>query len=526
MAAWPRRAPDSGSASSGQPALRAKAAAACPSPVSRSWRPATTTPRRRLPNRVAQSASCASARSRPRCPVGWSTLGALARAEASQERDAIRASLPGRRHLLAHQRLAQREVEVHHARASFQRGPVGAAGERAHPAQPLRRGLVRAHLEEPLRASPKSLSWSIACPAPTSRSSAGGRRSDEQRHPRLVRLDRPRAAAPRRRCPMCRRPPPAGRRPWQAPGRRSRRSARPRGSEQRRRSSRASASTSGAQREPGEVQAARIPQRASSSTNAPSSDRYRSMGTGQSISSRFGQLIGWSCWRVTVAESAKSSCCTASAAPAVPGTAWSRIWPRTLSAASRSTCPGTASKPARCDRSASRAACGTCSARSRALRARAAIRWAGASRCTWRWPRPSGSSGLVLISRDRRHRGRRASGTQREPTAVWPTSSTGPARGVHRALARPAAVRRATRPRSTRLARADQLRNRPDGSGRRAARHRHGRDASRCGTRLAELQHAGDRARRRARREVPCASGERWSRCCPTARLQVGARRS
>ena len=48
------------------------------------------------------------------------------------------------------ERLAQRQVQVHRARPALERRPHGAAGQGAHPAQPLRRRLVHADLGEPL----------------------------------------------------------------------------------------------------------------------------------------------------------------------------------------------------------------------------------------------------------------------------------------------------------------------------------------------------------------------------------------
>ena len=60
------------------------------------------------------------------------------------------ARLVGRQRLVEHERLAQREVQVHRARAAVERGPARAAGERAQPAQPLGRRRVVVDLDEPL----------------------------------------------------------------------------------------------------------------------------------------------------------------------------------------------------------------------------------------------------------------------------------------------------------------------------------------------------------------------------------------
>ena len=75
---------------------------------------------------------------------------------------------------LDHQRLAQREVQVHDARPALERGRVGAAGDRAHPAQPPRAWRPRVPTSKNhFAAAPYSFSWSIAWPAPFSRSSGG-----------------------------------------------------------------------------------------------------------------------------------------------------------------------------------------------------------------------------------------------------------------------------------------------------------------------------------------------------------------
>ncbi len=119
-----------------------------------------------------------------------------------------------------------------------------------------------------LAALPNSLSWSIACPAPFWRSS-GGRSAvkQEQRNARLVGLDRRRqssaTAVPDVHATATGSPEalasPSAKKPEQRSST---------WEKHRSRGSRASDSTSGAQRDPGDVQAARIPHRASSSTNA------------------------------------------------------------------------------------------------------------------------------------------------------------------------------------------------------------------------------------------------------------------
>ena len=99
-----------------------------------------------------------------------------ARAARTHGRPSARPCPVGGVELLGHrrQRLAQREVEVHRARAGRRR-PCHRRGRRARGgASPVAPRLVVAHLHEPLgRASRTASSWSIACPAPTSRSSGG-----------------------------------------------------------------------------------------------------------------------------------------------------------------------------------------------------------------------------------------------------------------------------------------------------------------------------------------------------------------
>jgi hypothetical protein len=62
-----------------------------------------------------------------------------------------------RRLLIGEERLAQGEVEVHDARTRFERRPVRAAREVAHPAARALVGFVEADLEEPLGRAPEQL---------------------------------------------------------------------------------------------------------------------------------------------------------------------------------------------------------------------------------------------------------------------------------------------------------------------------------------------------------------------------------
>ena len=153
----------------------------------------------------------------------------------------------------------------------LERRRIGAAGERAHPAQPLAARLVVADLEEPLRGPAQQLQLIDRLPGPVLTQlgwPVGGQ--DEQGHARLAGLDR------------------GGQ---ELGGCRSRgagdRDGHARGLGEAEREEAGAAlvdvgialkarlvrerQRSGALRDPGEVQAARIPQRASSSTNARSS---------------------------------------------------------------------------------------------------------------------------------------------------------------------------------------------------------------------------------------------------------------
>ena len=102
------------------------------------------------------------------------------------------AGAPVRRQLaVGRQRLAQREVEVHHSGAALERCPVSAAGERAHPAQPLGRCVVHADLEEPLGGAAEQLQLVDRLPGAhlaQLRRPVGA--EQQQRHACLLRLDR------------------------------------------------------------------------------------------------------------------------------------------------------------------------------------------------------------------------------------------------------------------------------------------------------------------------------------------------
>ena len=143
---------------------------------------------------------------------------------------------------------------------------------------------------------------------------------------------------------------------------------------QRSRGSRTSARTSGDEREPGEVQASRMPQRASSSANARSR-RW--------VSGRAGMMAGCP---------SRSSSCMASRRPVAAGTRWCAT--STANAIARwLPTSGATGRPRRAGRSTSTPACRTPSA-SCVRRSRwPAIRREVASRCTSRSRIPSSSPG-------------------------------------------------------------------------------------------------------------------------------------
>ena len=95
-----------------------------------------------------------------------------------------------RQRLVEHERLAQREVQVHGAGAPGDGRLVGAEGEPAHPPQPLGRRAVGADLEEPLRRAAVELQLVDRLAGPDLaqlRRAVGG--EDDERDPRLVGLD-------------------------------------------------------------------------------------------------------------------------------------------------------------------------------------------------------------------------------------------------------------------------------------------------------------------------------------------------
>ena len=260
----PRRAPDSGSASSGSAGALGEARPAPRRAAGRARRGPATITRARARRRARRASPSSSASARPRARV---------RGRVTHGRPPARPPPPGSSSgsgAVGHERLAQREVQVHRARAAVERGPERAAGELAQPAHARRRRRVVVDLEEPLGGAAVELDLVDRLPgadlAQLGRAVGG---EHEQRHARLVRLDHRGRVVGRRGARACRRARPG------TPGRlgqpereEARRSAR-RCATSRAAAARARAtSTSGVEREPGEVHASRRPQRASSSTKA------------------------------------------------------------------------------------------------------------------------------------------------------------------------------------------------------------------------------------------------------------------
>ena len=132
--------------------------------ATRSSRPATTTPRCAPPPRARCSSRVGAARrgaprsarartARPSARAAAVVAAAARRVTSGSRSGKFRCTAPG---------------------PALERRPVGAAGERAHPAQPLPAlASCVPTSKNHFAAPPYSFSWSIACPAPFSRSSGG-----------------------------------------------------------------------------------------------------------------------------------------------------------------------------------------------------------------------------------------------------------------------------------------------------------------------------------------------------------------
>ena len=211
----------------------------------------------------------------------------------------------------------------------------------------------------------------------------------------------------------------------------------------------------------------------------------------------------------------RSSCCTASAAPAAPGTASRSAWTANATGRWRSTSRARrqAAGSGAADHASPAASSSVLAARARALRAVRLL--AGRAR---RAARRAGRARARLAPGARRVHTRASRTPPSAPPGVPAderarrASSRRPLRGLHRALAHPAAVRR--RPAGVgELARADQRRNRPErAGGGRCAASAPGEMEPLWG-RLGELAMPG-RGRRRARREVPGARRAHGRGCC------------
>ena len=293
------------------------------------------------------------------------------------------AGLGRRQRRVEHERLAQREVQVHgagppsvavhtarQASARIHRSRSGVAAWRADVEEPL--GVVAVELELVDRLAGADLAQL--------RRPVGG--EDDQRDPRLVRLDRPPAGSARPPSRSCTSPPPGG--PWPCPAPRAKKPATRSSTcdQHGRRPSRTSERTSGVEREPGDVQAPATPQRTSSSTKARSR-RYVS------------------------AVSVKMSCRMAETVVLLHGFAgtrhaWDLVADRLDPERYRPLALDLRGHGAARDaRPITFAACvGRRRSRSapERVRARAATRSAAGSRCTSRWRTPQRVSRLVLVA--------------------------------------------------------------------------------------------------------------------------------
>ncbi len=285
---------------------------------------------------------------------------------------------------------------MHRAGPVLQRRPVGAARERPDPAQPRRAGGVGLDLEEPLGGAAEQLELIDRLPcavlAQLGRAVGG---QQQQRHPRLVRLDRGRQQLCPRRSPRCTSRRPACPRPSPARARRIPRSARRRAS-----------SSASAARAPGSARAARSASparyRRRASRSAPARPRTRAAA--------HTYLRRRSCVRPDTRAGMRRAGHYDRRGRRSRSAAWVRRYAprlgrrdrapgrRTVSSRWRSTCPGTARRPAMPARSRSMRASSTCWARRPGASCCAATRWAGGSRCTWRWPPRSGCARFVLVA--------------------------------------------------------------------------------------------------------------------------------
>ena len=119
-----------------------------------------------------------------------------------------------------------------------------------------------------LAALPNSFNWSIACPAPFSRSSGGRSAVKSSSGTRASRASIAAASSSAAAVPEVHVTATGSPEAFAAPSAKNPAQRSSTWEWHSSRGSRASVSTSGAQRDPGEVHAIRIPQRASSSTNA------------------------------------------------------------------------------------------------------------------------------------------------------------------------------------------------------------------------------------------------------------------
>ncbi len=231
-----------------------------------------------------------------------------------------------------------------------------------------------------------------------------------------------------------------------------------------------------------------------------------------------GLSDGWSLARRSCRRA--SSCCTASAAPAAPGTASRRSSRRERYRPLALDLPGHGDAAEHGGRSRSPAASSTCSRRARERFALCGYSLGGRVALHVALAAPERVRRLVLVSTSRRHRGCRRARAAREPTSTRSPTSSNASRFeqfIERWRTQPLFAD--DPPEVEALARADQRRNRPQALAA-ALRGIGTGEMQPLWERLGELTMPVDGPRRRARREVRDARAAH-GRLLPDAELRV-----
>ena len=367
------------------------------------------------------------------------------------------ARLVVRQRLVEHERLAQRQVQVDRARARSAGGPDRAAGERADPAQRLRRRVLDADLGEHPHGVAVELHLVDRLPRtrrPQLRRAVGGQH--DQRHARLARLDHRRQVVRRRRARRAGEHRRAGRSPWRARARRTRRCAR------------RSARSTGSRR------CAPATARQGSSASPGDVHRAADAAAAELVAERAQQQVG-------VGRSGHDQVMGETLVLLHGFAGTGRAWDPVIAELGARTLYGARPGPARPWRAGGRAAGhlrGDHGGRARRARRRASrsagTRWAAGSRSPSRSPRPSGSRRLVLVAttagiEDADERAARRAADERLADA----DRAGGHRGVRATAGSPSPCSRGTTPRrSGAPARTSRATTRPASRPRCAARAR------------------------------------------------------